>query len=190
MKRPEFNWRKLCRLLSLKYPDRATLPVALVSVARQRMYLVDNMRLRTDYPVSTSRFGVGTRVHSFRTPSGAHRVAWKFGGGAAPGRIFKGRRDTGKTAVPGSPVDGDVVCTRILWLDGLEAGHNRGATCDSYRRYIYIHGTMDEWRIGRPASHGCIRMRNDDVCEAYDILEEESLVYVLAQRGGTGDGPA
>ncbi len=185
LSRPRFKWETLVRGLRRRYPRRAHLPLAVVSVASQRLYLVERRRLVADYPVSTSRFGVGSKQHSFRTPLGAHRVRGKIGTGREPLTLFKGRRETRARATlnPLATVSkGDAVCTRVLWLDGLEPRRNRGGCFDSARRCIYIHGTVDERRLGRPSSIGCVRMGNVDVVELFDALAEDSLVCLIDGR--------
>ncbi len=185
LSRPRFKWEALVRDLHRRYPRRAHLPLAVVNVASQRLHLVEHRRLVADYPVSTSRFGVGSREHSFRTPLGAHRVRGKTGAGCEPLTLFKGRKETGARATlnPLATVSGgDAVCTRVLWLDGLEPRRNRGGCFDSARRCIYIHGTVDERRLGRPSSIGCVRMGNADVVEVFDALDEDSLVCLVHER--------
>ena len=135
-----------------------------VSVARQEMEVADaagNVLRR--YPISTSRFGLGTEPGSLRTPLGRFRVAEKFGDSAALGAVFKSRQPTGENGLGAS--DDDLVLTRVLWLTGDEA-HN----ANTYERYIYIHGTNHEDAVGRPASHGCVRMKNADVAELYEFI--------------------
>ena len=116
------------------------------------------------YDVSTSKFGVGGRAGSFTTPLGAMEVAKKVGAGARSGMKFHGRRPTGEIVQPNS-LGRDPIVSRILWLKGLEP-QNR----DAFARCIYIHGTAEEWRVGTPASYGCIRMRSHDVIELFNIL--------------------
>ena len=135
-----------------------------VSVARQELEVADAAgRVLRRYPVSTSRFGLGTEPGSLRTPLGRFRVAEKFGGGAVPGTVFKSRLPTGENGLGAD--DEDLVLTRILWLAGDEE-HN----ANTYERYIYIHGTNHEARIGEPTSHGCIRMLNADVAELFEMV--------------------
>src|SRR6185295_16599266 len=114
---------------------------------------------------STSRFGVGQVEDSNRTPLGLHRIAEKIGGGWPVGTVFKSRRFAGFTwqGLPHA-----AITTRILWLEGLEPGFNRGGNVDSFRRYIYIHGTGDELTLGRPASRGCIHLTANDLVPLYD----------------------
>ena len=115
------------------------------------------------YPVSTSRFGIGTEPGSLRTPLGRFRVGEKIGDGEPLGAVFKSRRPTGENGLDAP--DDDLVLTRILWLEGAEA-----ANANTRERYIYIHGTNHEDLIGEPASHGCVRMRNADVAELCDLI--------------------
>ncbi|MGM0516231.1 MAG: L,D-transpeptidase family protein [Pseudomonadota bacterium] len=154
-----------------------------VDVAAQRLYLFERGAFAAAYPVSTAERGTGNREGSMRTPLGLHRVAEKFGGDAPTGMIFRGRQATGEIAEILTGADEraqrDDVTTRILWLDGLEPGVNRGGDVDSKRRYIYIHGTPEEGRIGRPASHGCVRMTNADVIELFDRVEIGALVDII-----------
>ena len=157
------------------------MPLALVSIAAQRLYLIKRLHLVGSYRVSSSRYGVGSLWHSLRTPLGAHCVREKIGADCKPLTLFKGRKATGQQAVlnPLATVSAsDAICTRILWLDGLEVGCNHGGYFDSARRCIYIHGTADERRLGRPSSIGCIRMGNEDVLEIFSALNVNSLVYI------------
>ena len=159
--------------------------MALISVAAQRMYLVRRLNLIGAYRISTSRFGTGTLLHSRRTPPGVHRVSEKIGEACEPLALFRGRKATGEKAKlnPLATISGvDAVCTRILWLEGVEFGRNRGGCVDSRRRFIYIHGTVDERRIGIPSSIGCIRMRNDNVVEAFGLLDAGSLVCIIGKN--------
>lgn len=154
-----------------------------VDVTGQQMYLFEQGRLVGSYPVSTAEKGTGNHEGSLQTPLGLHRVDEKIGAGAPAGMIFRGRRPTGQRAEiltgPDERAARDDVTTRILWLAGLEPGVNQGGDVDSKRRYIYIHGTPEEGRIGRPASHGCVRMTNADVIELFDRVEVGALVDII-----------
>ncbi len=132
-----------------------------VSVRDQRMILVKDGNYVKSYPVSTSKFGVGSKRGSRRTPLGKMEVARKIGGGAPSGAVFKSRRRTGEVLRPNAP-GRDPIVTRILWLRGLQ--HHNGNT---FQRYIYVHGTPEERKIGTPASYGCIRMKSRDVIDLY-----------------------
>ena len=139
----------------------------------QRLSLLRGTTVVRAWTVSTSAYGLGGRSGSNKTPLGRHRVAEKFGKGAPLGTIFRARKNTGKIARVFSDrtdVEEDLVLTRILWLEGLEEGRNRGPGVDSRSRFIYVHGTNEEGLIGTPASHGCVRMRNRDVVELYSLV--------------------
>ena len=154
---------------------------AVVAIEAQRLYLMQDGRLLKAYPVSTSAFGPGSLEGSNQTPLGLHKIKQKFGEGEPQGMVFKARKPTGRIAeIIREPKDvpEDDVTTRILWLDGMEPGINQGGRVDSYKRYIYIHGTPEEGLIGRPASHGCVRMLNADVLEVFERLPEGALVYI------------
>jgi UDP-N-acetylmuramate--alanine ligase len=149
----------------------------LVGLGRQTLHLVERGTVRKRYAVSTSRYGVGNREGSNQTPLGVHRIREKYGAGAPSGRIFVDRQDTGRDW-DGSTEGENLILSRILRLEGLEDGVNRGPGIDSYERYIYIHGTSREDRIGVPISHGCVCMRNRDVIELFDLVEEGTLVVI------------
>ena len=145
-----------------------------VSLASQTLELWEGDELLARYPVSTARRGAGEEQDSERTPRGRHQVRAKIGAGAPLGAVFVGRRPTGEICTPelyAADPERDWILTRILWLSGLEPGRNRLGRVDSMRRYIYIHGTPDESSLGRPASHGCVRMRNEDVVELFERVE-------------------
>ena len=156
--------------------------IVLVNIDQQTLHLYHNNKLTKSYPISSSKFGIGNQVESFKTPLGVHRVAKKIGDGAPVGTIFKARVNAGRTAeiiTTDAASKDDYVTIRILWLEGLEPGKNKGEGIDSFQRYIYIHGTAEEGRIGQPASRGCIRMRNMDVIELFDLLETGTLVNII-----------
>jgi lipoprotein-anchoring transpeptidase ErfK/SrfK len=142
-----------------------------VSIRDQRLTVRDGETPIRTYPVSTSRFGVGTEQGSLKTPTGRFRVAEKIGGDMPSGTVFQSR-------VPLKPDDPlpsteDLVMSRILWLDGLDE-HN----ANTGDRFIYIHGTKHEDKIGTPASHGCVRMRNADVVELFDLVDKGVQVII------------
>src|SRR6266478_2088219 len=135
-----------------------------ISARDQKLALLDRGTLLATYPVSTSKFGLGDRPGSRFTPLGQLQIAEKVGDNAPPGTVFKDRRRTGETVLANSP-GRDPIVTRILWLRGLESQN-----ANAFARDIYIHGTPEEWRIGSPASYGCIRMRSSDIIQLYDIV--------------------
>ncbi len=146
----------------------------LVSVARQRMRMVDDAgAVLRDYPVSTAKAGVGEVSGSYRTPRGRHVVRAKIGAGQPENTVFVRRRPTGELWTPelaAAHPGRDWILTRILWLSGCEPGFNRLGHCDTMRRYVYIHGSPETAEMGVPGSHGCIRMRNADIVELFDLL--------------------
>ncbi len=133
-----------------------------ISLADQTLTLQDGDTVLHTWPVSTSKFGPGTEEGSFRTPLGQFAVREKFGEGKPVLTIFRSREPDGVWS-PDDPTDADLVLTRILRLDGLDADN-----ANTYERYIYIHGTNHEDTIGSPASQGCIRMHNDHILDLYD----------------------
>jgi L,D-transpeptidase-like protein len=124
---------------------------------------------------STSKYGIGEVSGSNMTPRGLHRIAEKIGGGWPIGAAFQSRNITGFTW-SGKPLA--PITTRIFWLEGLEAGFNRGGNVDSHARYIYVHGTGNELTIGRPDSHGCVHLAADDLIPLYDKLPSGTLVWI------------
>jgi lipoprotein-anchoring transpeptidase ErfK/SrfK len=151
-----------------------------VKVATQMLYVVRNSESVREFAVSTARNGIGSQDGSLRTPPGIHRIYRKIGGGAPPGRIFESRCDTGIDCTYDGHQNSErrQVLTRILWLQGCEPGLNRGDGIDSLSRYIYIHGTNNEEKIGTPNSHGCITMKNNEVIELFDMVEEGCIVII------------
>jgi hypothetical protein len=131
--------------------------------------------LRRRYLISTSKFGVGQEENSNGTPLGLHRIARKIGGGLVMGTVFKGRRPIGNKW-QGSPKAR--IVHRILWLDGLETGFNRGGSVDTVRRYIYIHGFGDVSTLGQPESHGCVHVAMNDLLPLFELVSEGTQVWM------------
>ncbi|MFM9884571.1 MAG: L,D-transpeptidase family protein [Burkholderiales bacterium] len=137
------------------------------------------------YSVSTARNGAGERNGSNQTPRGRHIIRAKIGRGAACNTVFKGRRPTGEVFSPALAAqfpDRDWMLTRILWLSGCERGFNRLGDVDTMRRYIYIHGSPDTAPMGVPGSIGCIRMRNDDIIELFDLVPPYTAVEIIEEN--------
>lgn len=152
-----------------------------VSIAEQRLQLLEDGAVILDTTVSTATNGPGERIHSECTPRGWHRVRARIGAGCPENTVFVGRRPTGETyttelkaAHPGR----DWILTRILWLCGLEPGKNRLGEVDSMRRYIYIHGCPDDDRMGVQSSHGCVKMKNADVIQLFDRVTAGTRVLI------------
>jgi UDP-N-acetylmuramate-alanine ligase len=147
------------------------------SIEAQRLLVCEKDRIVDEYDASTSRFGNGIRENSFKTPLGIHRIKEKIGTGAPAGRIFRARKDTG-VDWDGVSTEDNLILARILRLEGLEPGVNKGAGVDSCGRFVYIHGTNQEALIGTPLSHGCIVLRGRDVIRLFDVAREGTLVYI------------
>ncbi len=151
----------------------------------QRLYLWEpypegDMLIR-EYPISTAKNGLGETSGSYCTPRGRHRIAQKIGDKQPLYAVFKTRVPTGEVwsrELANEKPECDWILTRILWLEGMEEGKNKGGTVDSHSRYIYIHGTDEEHLIGTPVSHGCIRMKNSDVLELFNLVEEGAEVSI------------
>lgn len=163
------------------FSDSITSPWLLVDSTSQSMFVMDDQLPISHYSISTSKYGMGCEQDSFKTPTGAHKIAKKIGYDAKLNEIFVGRMATEQYAnivCDETSSDLDFILTRILWLQGLEQNKNLGDGVDTFERYIYIHGTHEEGLLGRPASHGCVRMANKDVLNLFDSVNEESFVYI------------
>jgi len=144
-----------------------------ISVSKQRLTLKLGRKKVGEYPVSTSRFGLGTEEGSLRTPTGRFRIAEKIGDGLPQGTVFKSRQPV--KATKKLLQTEDLIMTRILWLDGLDPEN-----ANTHERFIYIHGTNHEESIGKPVSHGCIRMKNADLLELYKLVDVDTPVAIRA----------
>ncbi|MBC2605204.1 L,D-transpeptidase [Pelagicoccus albus] len=151
-----------------------------VSIAKQRMRGFQNGRLWREFVVSTGKKPPSCVENSFGTPTGLHRIAEKHGGSSKLGAVLRSRIDSGELywELPEEEQEKNLVTTRILWLEGLEPGHNQGGDRDTYNRYVYIHGTNHEDRIGEPASGGCVLLRNREMIELFDFAEIGDLVLI------------
>ena len=153
-----------------------------ISIKHQRMYLIRYGNIVSDYSISSSKYGVGNKINSQKTPIGIHWIKNKMGRRTPVNGILKGGSYTGEIAeieYEATPTNNNLVTSRVLWLEGLEWDINHGGKVDSYNRKIYIHGTPEEGLIGTPASHGCIRMKNSDITELYDLVEKGLYVLIL-----------
>lgn len=154
-----------------------------ISLPSQTLDLLDDadQSLR-HWPVSTAANGSGERSGSYCTPRGRHVIRAKIGANAAENTVFVRRRPTGEILTPdlqAAHPDRDWILTRILWLSGCERGFNRLGEVDTMRRFIYIHGSPDDAQMGEPGSHGCIRMRNTDIIELFDLVPAGTPVEIL-----------
>ncbi len=158
-------------------------PVIYVDVPAQRLRVERAGEVLMDVAVSTARNGVGEQNASECTPRGWHQVRAKIGAGCAPNTVFRGRRPTGEVYSPALRAQfpaRDWILTRILWLSGLEPGRNRLGRVDTMRRYVYIHGCPDEDPMGTPSSHGCVKMRNEDVVRLFELVPAGTRVLITA----------
>tara|TARA_B100001971_G_scaffold215165_1_gene258631 strand:- start:326 stop:763 length:438 start_codon:yes stop_codon:yes gene_type:complete len=144
------------------------------------MVVLENSKLVKEYTVSTSKNPPSCVADSFGTPSGLHTIADKIGADAPEGMVFKGRVATGElyTEVSGEDAARSLITSRILRMRGLEPGKNSGPGCDTYDRYVYIHGTNKEELIGQPASAGCVQLRNREMIELFERVEAGDLVWI------------
>ena len=152
-----------------------------ISISEQRLYLFEKNKLMRSYPVSSSAYGEGQVENSLKTPLGMHMIRSKIGTDVEKYDFFVSREhipQKAKIIHKDADSEDDFITSRIMWLDGLEEGFNKGTNVDSFNRYIYIHGTHEEGLIGKKASHGCIRMLNQDVLELYDLISEETTVNI------------
>ena len=153
-----------------------------ISIKQQSLTLYDDEgATKVKYRVSTASNGVGCEKDSGCTPLGAHIIRAKIGAGAAANTVFVGRRPTGEICTPELMAqfpNRDWILTRILWLSGKELGKNRLGNVDTMQRYIYIHGSPDLTEMGKPGSHGCVRMRNAEMIELFDLVAVGMRVFI------------
>lgn len=155
----------------------------IVSIAQQKLELLDDDgRLVRSYDVATAKNGAGEESGSNCTPRGKHIIRAKIGAGQPVNTVFVKRRPTGEifnAELHRQHPTRDWILTRILWLSGCEPGYNRLGSCDTMRRYIYIHGTPPERGVGTPKSHGCINMLNEDILDLFERVKAGTVVEVL-----------
>ncbi len=180
------------KLIENKFPKTILEKFLLVNLTTQKLILINDLKEINSYDISSSKFGVGNLNDSYQTPLGLHTINEKIGENRPINTIFKGR----KIVEGGITIEDlanpefknfknkhfeefdDLITSRILWLKGCEKGVNLGDNIDTYKRFIYIHGTAHEELIGQAASYGCIRMRNNDVIELFDLVDKGTYVYL------------
>lgn len=171
----KFTGQMKLQLLSLNISQDQ---VIVVDSKLRLLALYENQKLKTTFPVSTAKAGLGNLVDSQMTPHGVHQICEKIGAGQPVGTIFESREPTGEVWQEGDDRE-NLILTRILRLEGKVVGINKGPRVDSYDRYIYIHGTNRADAIGREdVSHGCILMTNDDMVTLFDLVHEGCVVIV------------
>lgn len=166
-----------CARLGIKPGER----VLAVRIGTATMQFYRKGELVKSYAISTSRRPPSNIKNSMGTPRGLHEIAERIGAGQPPGMVFKSRVPIGRhySELPDAPENENLITTRILWLRGLEPGVNRGGEVDTYERYVYVHGTNHEARIGEPLSSGCVLMRNLDIVELYEEVRAGDLVWIV-----------
>ena len=159
-----------------------------INIAQQTLTLYKQQKAVAHYSVSTAKNGIGSQQDSGCTPLGRHIIAEKIGADAPSNAVFIGRVPTEEIysiELGALNPERDWILSRILWLDGLEEGVNKGSNsqggCDTYQRYIYIHGTPDSEPMGTQLSHGCVRMRNQDIIELFEQVNEGTMVNIIAE---------
>jgi hypothetical protein len=165
-----------CARLGIKPGER----VLAVRISTATMQFYRGGVLVKSYGISTSKRPPSNIKNSMGTPRGLHEIAERIGHGQPPGMVFKSRVAIGRhySELPDADENQNLITTRILWLRGLEPGVNRGGDVDTYERYVYIHGTNHEDRLGEPLSSGCVLMRNLEIIELYDQVRAGDLVWI------------
>lgn len=154
----------------------------LIDLSEQVLFLPKHNRC---YAISTGLNGIGEQENSGKTPRGWHKIDVKIGQDCPENTVFIARQETGEiysAELAAEFPHRDWILTRILWLAGLEPGFNAGEGCDTFNRYIYIHGTPDTEPMGIAKSHGCIRMYNTDLIELFDLVDENALIFISEHK--------
>ena len=165
-----------------KYGLKENETYLVIKVELQKLFVCKNTEVIDEYDISSGAKGVGNVMESYKTPLGSHKIAGKYGDNEPIGTIFEGKKSMNiTTKIYYEPVDTpmDYVTTRIINLEGLEEGINKGGNVDTLKRFIYIHGTQEEGLIGKPASKGCIRMRNDEVITLFNQVHVGTFVEII-----------
>ena len=168
---------KTCARLGIKPGER----LLVVRIGTATLQFFRGGALVKSYVISTSKRPPSNVKNSLGTPRGLHEIAERIGAGQPPGMVFKARVPTGRhfsEVLAREPDNDNLITSRILWLRGLEPGVNRGGDDDTYERFVYIHGTNHDERIGEPLSSGCVLMRNLDIVELYEDVRAGDLVYI------------
>lgn len=168
--------------LRKKYPSHTFSNFIYVDINKQKLFLLDNRVTIKKYNISTSTRGVGNKSNSLQTPEGLHKIKSKYGQGVPIGGILDHRKFNGEIAsinLDTTSTAIDIICTRVIRIIGLEDGVNKGGEVDTYLRKIYLHGTNEEGLIGKESSHGCIRMKNQDIVDLFDRVKKDMLIVML-----------
>jgi len=149
-----------------------------IVVSEQKLYHRRSTGVVCAYPVSTATNGVGNEEGSFQTPLGKHRIKYKIGEGLPSLTSFVARQPVGMFKQDDQALRSDWILSRILWLEGMQTGVNKRGKVDTFKRYIYIHGTNEEDKIGSPVSHGCVRMKNEDIVNLFNHVSSGESVMI------------
>ena len=172
----------ISKKIEKKYPSHTFSNFIYVDINKQKLFLLDNRVTIKKYNISTSKRGVGNKSNSLQTPIGLHKIKSKYGQGVPIGGILDHRKFNGEIAsinLDTTSTAIDIICTRIIRIIGLEDGVNKGGEVDTYLRKIYLHGTNEEGLIGKESSHGCIRMKNQDIVDLFDRVKKDMLIVML-----------
>jgi len=172
-----WEWvNQTCIRLGIKPADR----ILVVHIETQTLQLYRTGELVKSHVISTSKRPPSNVKDSLGTPRGLHVIAERIGAGQPPGMVFKARVPTGKhfSELPNADQHPNLITSRILWLRGLEPGVNQGGNVDTYERYVYIHGTNHEDRLGMPQSAGCVLMANREIVELYEEVRAGDFVWI------------
>ena len=172
----------ISKKIEKKYPSHTFSNFIYVDINKQKLFLLDNRVTIKKYNISTSKRGVGNKSNSLQTPIGLHKIKSKYGQGVPIGGILDHRKFNGEIAsinLDTTSTAIDIICTRVIRIIGLEDGVNKGGEVDTYLRKIYLHGTNEEGLIGKESSHGCIRMKNQDIVDLFDRVRKDMLIVML-----------
>ncbi|MDG2369960.1 MAG: L,D-transpeptidase [Flavobacteriales bacterium] len=164
------------------YPSFTFSNFIYVDIKQQQLFLVENRATIKKYNISTSKRGVGNKSNSLQTPIGLHKIKSKYGQGVPIGGILDHRKFNGEIAsinLDTTSTGKDIICTRVIRIIGIEDGVNKGGEVDTYLRKIYLHGTNEEGLIGKESSHGCVRMKNQDIVDLFDRVKKDMIVVML-----------
>ena len=168
--------------ISSTYPDYIFSNFIYVGIKRQELVLFENAKIVNKYPISSAKNGSGNEFNSEKTPLGLHTIKSKYGHKTPTCGVFDHRKFTGEITTINHDTlstNKDIISSRIIRIEGLEQGYNKGEGVDTYMRKIYIHGTNEEGLIGQQVSHGCIRMKNIDIVELFNKVNNNTLIVIL-----------
>lgn len=167
------------KILQEKLQNDGSKKYLVIQASKQKIYLVEKGKICFESFVSTSKYGLGNEDGSFKTPLGIHAISEKIGETLPKYTVFKARKPTNLKCDLTKNFDDDLIISRIIRLIGLEKNINLGGNVDTHSRHVYIHGTPHEVDIGTPVSHGCIRMKNDEIINLFQKVDTGTLVIIV-----------